>query len=98
MTGECAATRSSELERQIMDSTVPKNEREWWAAREIERVREQASDMRQLLARAVMAAGGEVTVPLFGGPCNLIRQDRATPDVVVLTAARADITQMRQTP
>lgn len=35
----CASTPRAELERQIMDSNVPKNEREWWAAREIERLR-----------------------------------------------------------
>jgi Lar family restriction alleviation protein len=35
----CAATPPAELERQIMDSNIPKNEREWWAAREIERLR-----------------------------------------------------------
>lgn len=33
------ATLPRTLEKQIMDSTVPKNEREWWAAREIERLR-----------------------------------------------------------
>lgn len=37
---ECgASTPKEELERQIMDSTLPKNEREWWAKREIERLR-----------------------------------------------------------
>lgn len=34
----CDATPSEELRRQIMDSRVPKNEREWWASREIERL------------------------------------------------------------
>ena len=34
-----AATPAAELERQIMYSGEPKNEREWWAAREIERLR-----------------------------------------------------------
>lgn len=33
------ATPRSELERQIMDHNIPKNEREWWAAAEIERLR-----------------------------------------------------------
>jgi hypothetical protein len=33
------ATPSSSLEQQIMDPNVPKNEREWWAAEEIERLR-----------------------------------------------------------
>lgn len=37
------ATDRAELERQIMDPNVPKNEREWWAAREIERLRTPAS-------------------------------------------------------
>lgn len=32
------ATPKTELERQIMDPNVPKNEREWWAAAEIERL------------------------------------------------------------
>ena len=30
------ATDPKELERQILDSNVPKNEREWWAKRRIE--------------------------------------------------------------
>lgn len=34
------ATPDLILERQIMDSNVPKNEREWWARNEIERLRE----------------------------------------------------------
>jgi flagellar biosynthesis/type III secretory pathway protein FliH len=50
--GEGAATRSSELERQIMDSTVPKNEREWWAAREIERLRERADEHEAAMQKA----------------------------------------------
>ena len=33
------ATPRAELERQIMDPNIPKNEREWWAAAEIERLR-----------------------------------------------------------
>jgi hypothetical protein len=37
--GPCKATDPQELERQIMDPNIPKNEREWWAAREIERLR-----------------------------------------------------------
>lgn len=35
----CASTPREELERQIMDANLPKNEREWWAAHEIERLR-----------------------------------------------------------
>ena len=33
------ATSAATLEQQIMDPNVSKNEREWWAAREIERLR-----------------------------------------------------------
>lgn len=34
-----AATPAATLEEQIMSETVPKNEREWWAHREIEALR-----------------------------------------------------------
>ena len=37
--GECDATPHEELIRQILDSRIPKNEREWAAGREIERLR-----------------------------------------------------------
>jgi hypothetical protein len=37
--GAGQATDRAVLEQQIMDPNVPKNEREWWAAREIERLR-----------------------------------------------------------
>jgi len=30
------ATSSEQLEKEIMDSCIPKNEREWWAKRKIE--------------------------------------------------------------
>lgn len=37
---ECSAsTPRAELERQIMDASLPKNEREWWARGEITRLR-----------------------------------------------------------
>lgn len=34
----CQATPSADLRQQIMDSRVPKNEREWWASRTIEKL------------------------------------------------------------
>lgn len=46
----CDATLGEELRRQIMDSRVPKNEREWWAAREIERLERWKSE--QLLVES----------------------------------------------
>ena len=36
---ECAATPEADLEQHIMDSRIPKSEAEWWAKREIERLR-----------------------------------------------------------
>ena len=40
-----AATPPAVLRDQIMDSRIPKNEREWWAAREIERLRGALSEI-----------------------------------------------------
>lgn len=34
----CQATPSADLRQQIMDSRVPKNEREWWSQRTIEKL------------------------------------------------------------
>jgi len=42
----CAATNPQELERQIMYSIVPKNEREHWAAREIKHLRNRLENER----------------------------------------------------
>lgn len=42
----CAATPRAELERQIMDWNIPKNEREWWAATEIEALRRENQELR----------------------------------------------------
>lgn len=43
--GPYQATPAAELERQIMDSTFAKNEREWWARREIKELRDRLSDL-----------------------------------------------------
>jgi hypothetical protein len=40
------ATPSASLEEHIMDPNVPKNEREWWAANEIERLRAALTEIR----------------------------------------------------
>ena len=42
----CAATNPQELERQIMSSSVPKNERKHWAVREIEYLRNRFENER----------------------------------------------------
>lgn len=46
------ATLPAELERQICSATVPKNEREWWAHREIVRLQESNRLRAELLAAA----------------------------------------------
>lgn len=46
----CAATLSAELERQIMSCNEPKNEREWWACREIEKLREEIATLKQQIS------------------------------------------------
>ena len=40
----CQATPAGDLRQQIMDSRVPKNEREWWASREIEKLERKLAD------------------------------------------------------
>ena len=50
----CQATPADELERQILDSREPKNEREWWASREIAALRAEprcSEEERELLDR-----------------------------------------------
>ena len=44
------ATPPAELEAQIMSYNVPKNEREWWAQKEIERLRSELAAARAELA------------------------------------------------
>jgi hypothetical protein len=58
------ATDPTDLERQIMDSNIPKNEREWWAAREIEKLRREneimvgmINDMATIVIKARAALG-----------------------------------------
>jgi len=46
MTDQHEATPRAKLERQIMDPNIPKNEREWWAATEIKRLREEVETWR----------------------------------------------------
>jgi len=47
----CQTTPAGDLRQQILDSRVPKNEREWWAAREIEK-----------LERELTAANAELAI------------------------------------
>jgi hypothetical protein len=49
MTSEYQATSPQILEDQIMSSTVPKSEREWWATREIERLRKKCDRQATIL-------------------------------------------------
>jgi hypothetical protein len=45
------ATPRAELQRQIMNASTPKNEREWWARNEIERLRESLAAMVEIANR-----------------------------------------------
>jgi hypothetical protein len=60
------------------------------AADEIERLRGELSNMHFFLGHIVIAAGGEVTVPVpnmvkYPHPV-IMREDRSTPDVIIMTA------------
>lgn len=43
----CQATPREELERQITSYTIAKNEREWWACREIESLRARIEELER---------------------------------------------------
>ena len=53
----CASTPREELLRQLLDSRVPKNEREWCAAREIEGLRKGLSSALALINESYGVAG-----------------------------------------
>jgi hypothetical protein len=50
MRNERQATPHAELIQQIMDSRVPKNEREWAAGREIEHLRAEVASLERIIA------------------------------------------------
>ena len=50
----CAATPHGTLLEQIMDSTQPKNEREWAARREIEYLRQQVEYWRDTVRKEII--------------------------------------------
>lgn len=47
----CQVTPSADLRQQIMDSRVPKNEREWWAQRTIEKLETDLARLRAEVER-----------------------------------------------
>ena len=47
----CQATPVATLREQIMDSRIPKNEREWWAARTIEKLERELAETSKVLYR-----------------------------------------------
>jgi len=47
----CQATPAATLREQIMDSRIPKNEREWWAARTIEKLERELAEASKMLYR-----------------------------------------------
>lgn len=63
-----AATPAAELERQMMSWSEPKNEREWWALHEIERLRGRNAEVNMLahgwmVAHGMLAAGKPYKLP-----------------------------------
>lgn len=79
----CEATPASELERQIMSPSVPKNEREWWAAREIERLRDavEAMQWRPISEAVVSTPDDELLVIAHGKHHIAYRMDDLWMDV-----------------
>lgn len=45
---QCKATPSEQLEKEIMDSRIPKKEREWWAKRRIEKLLAHVEELERL--------------------------------------------------
>jgi len=48
---ECAATPTATLEEYITNPCIPKNENEWWASREIERLHSQIESAEEAYVR-----------------------------------------------
>ncbi len=59
--GPFQATPSDELRRQIMSSSVPKNEREHWASREIEWLAGKRNVLRTSLIKCFVHLGNEIS-------------------------------------
>lgn len=53
------ATPSATLEQRIMDPRIAKSEAEWWAAREIDRLRAEINDMSDDVERLSLACAAE---------------------------------------
>jgi chromosome segregation ATPase len=53
----CQATPTGDLRQQILDSRVPKNEREWWASREIEKLERELTAASQAYECAMAIHG-----------------------------------------
>lgn len=67
--GKCyASTPPATLEQWIMDGNVPKNEREWWAKKEIDRLRAENGALRAALIQARGALMVDAMVQDDGSP------------------------------
>ena len=55
----CQATPPVDLRQQIMDSRVPKNEREWWASRTIEELERERDRLRAELVATLSVCSAE---------------------------------------
>jgi hypothetical protein len=79
----CQATPRAELLRQLLDSRIPKNEREWCAAREIEELRKDKERLdwlaRNLVTIHTPTAPDMSGVRYVGQMRNEARGDRGGP-------------------
>lgn len=71
----CQSTPPEELKRQIASWNEPKNEREWWACKEIERLTAEVAALKNQLA----AAQGKLGVPKnLSLPSELVNEEVAS--------------------
>lgn len=91
------ATPAATLRQQIMDSRIPKNEREWWASHHIEELEHQLAEAR----RSCVSGFYEDIVPEFsqGYPTNevqeLVTAEEVAGYVKTITELRAEIERLR---
>ena len=79
-TGVAQATPDGELRRQILSHFVPKNEREWWAARAIERLEFELNAANDRIKRLEDACDEAIAF------CELLTPVAQTPNTPELVA------------
>jgi chromosome segregation ATPase len=90
----CQATPARYLRQQILDSRVPKNEREWWASREIEKLeRELAAEKEAHVSqqRVAIAAKAECERLRFLAGPSAMSDDSVVSAYAELARLRAEL-------